>query len=139
MGSFIICILYLIYIYIKANRAGFVCVLLGEANLAGFVCVLLELLSESGWVCVRVARRRSELLCSGGVFFVVRSGAQQWGGFSLGSVPRTRWWANVAFPLRSVFQKRIIFGGAEIAQKRPAESMAGETSSRPTIAGFEIL
>jgi hypothetical protein len=27
----------------------------------------------------------------------------------------------------------------EIAQQRPAESMAGETSSRPTIAGFEIL
>jgi hypothetical protein len=73
------------------------------------------------------------------------------GAFSLGSVvghnngaaflsvPRTRWWANVAFSLGSVFQKRIIFGGAEIAQQRPAESMAGETSSRPTIAGFEIL
>jgi hypothetical protein len=71
--------------------------------------------SESGWVCVRVARRRSELLCSGGVFFVVRSRAQQWGGFSLVSVPRTRWWANVAFSLGSVFQKRIVFGGAEIA------------------------
>jgi hypothetical protein len=61
------------------------------------------------------------------------------GGVSLGSVPRTRWWANVAFSLGSVFQKRIILGGAEIAQQRPAESMAGETSSRPTIAGFEIL
>jgi hypothetical protein len=46
----------MISIYIKANRAGFVWVLLGEANLAGFVCVLLELLSESDWVCVRVAR-----------------------------------------------------------------------------------
>jgi hypothetical protein len=118
-------------------------VLLGEANLAGFVCVLLghgrQLLSESGCVCVRVARRRSELLCSGGVFFGVRSRAQQWGGFSLGSFPRTRWWANVAFSLGFVFQKRIIFGGAEIAQQRPVESMAGETSSRPTIAGFEIL
>jgi hypothetical protein len=98
-----------------------------------------QLLSESDWVCVRVARRRSELLCSGGIFFGVRSRAQQWGGFSLGSVPRTRWWANVEFSLGSVFQKCIIFGGAEIAQQRPAESMARETSSRPTIAGFEIL
>jgi hypothetical protein len=39
----------------------------------------------------------------------------------------------------TVFQKCIMFGGAEIAQQRPAESMVGETSSQPAIAGFEIL
>jgi hypothetical protein len=39
-----------ILIYIKANLAGFVCVLLGDGR---------QLLSESGGVCVRVARRRS--------------------------------------------------------------------------------
>jgi hypothetical protein len=74
------------------------------------------------FVCVLLGDGR-QLLCSGGVSFGVRSRAQQWGGFSLGSV----------------FQKRIIFGGAEIAQPRPAESMAGETSSRLTNADFEIL
>jgi hypothetical protein len=56
-----------ISIYIKANLAGFVCVLL--ANLAGFVCVLLG--------------DGRQLLCSGGVFFGVRSGAQ-WGGLFFG-------------------------------------------------------
>jgi hypothetical protein len=28
--------------------------------------------------------------------------ASQWGGLFLGSVPRTRWWANVEFSLESV-------------------------------------
>jgi hypothetical protein len=31
----------------------------------------------------------------------------------------------------TVFQKRIMFGGAESAQHRPAESVAGETSQQP--------
>jgi hypothetical protein len=45
-------------IYIKANLAGFVCVLLGDGR---------------------------RLLCSGGVFFGVRSGAQQWGSLFFGA------------------------------------------------------
>jgi hypothetical protein len=78
------------------------------------------------------------LLCSGGVFFGVRSGSITWQrhlykiepflwGLLLGNDNR-----QVVFSLGSEFQKCIIFGGAEIAQQRPAESMAGETSSRPT-------
>jgi hypothetical protein len=50
----------------------------------------------------------------GGIFFGVRS-------------------EGIFLCLLGVFQKRIVCGGAG-----PAESMAGETSSRPTIAGFEI-
>jgi hypothetical protein len=76
-------------IYIKASRTGW---------LAGFVCVLLG--------------NGRQLLCSGGVFFGVRSGAQQWGGlFFRGPV-------GVFIGVRS---------GAVAWQ------------SRPTIAGFEIL
>jgi hypothetical protein len=47
--------------------------------------------------------------------------------------------------LLAVFQKRIMFRGAGPAESMAGvmlsgrESMAGETSSRPTIAGFEIL
>jgi hypothetical protein len=36
------------------------------------------------------------LLCSGGVFFGVGQRHNNGVAFSLGSVPRTRWWANVA-------------------------------------------
>jgi hypothetical protein len=91
--------------------------------------------------------------------------AKQWGGIFFGV--RSEGIQEVKFC--TVFQKRIMFmsgyethmglesrtycrlivgrnvtltltfGGAEIAQQRPAESMAGETSSRPTIASFEIL
>jgi hypothetical protein len=37
---------------------------------------------------------------------------------------------NVTLTL-TVFQKRVMLGGAEITQQRPAESMAGETSQQP--------
>jgi hypothetical protein len=42
------------------------------------------------------------LLCSGGVFFRVGQRHNNRMAFSLGSVPRTRWWANLAFSLGSV-------------------------------------
>jgi hypothetical protein len=74
-------------IYIYKSESG---------SLDGRVCVLLG----SGGL----------LLCSGGVFFGMGQrhnngvGKRRNNGvaFSLGSVPRTRWWANVAFSLGSV-------------------------------------
>jgi hypothetical protein len=62
-----------------------------------------------------------QLLCSGGVFIGVRSGAVAWQhmhsingvAFSLGSVPKTRWWANVAFSLGSVLG--LLLGNIYIA------------------------
>jgi hypothetical protein len=70
--KFYICLLS--SIYIKANLAGFVCLLLGDGR---------------------------QLVCSGGVFFGAVLG-HNGVAYSLGSVPRTRWWANVAFSLGSV-------------------------------------
>jgi hypothetical protein len=84
--------------------AGFVCVLLGDDRQLlrsggvifgvgqrhnnGFVCVLLG----DGW----------QLLWSGGVFFGVGQQHNNGVTFSLGSVLKTRWWANVVFSFRSV-------------------------------------
>jgi hypothetical protein len=55
--------------------------------LDGFVCVLL---GDGG-----------QLLRSGGILFGVGQRHNNGVAFSLGSVPRTRWWANV-FSFRSV-------------------------------------
>jgi hypothetical protein len=68
-----------IYYYIYKSESMF---------LAMFVCMLLG----SGGL----------LLCSGGVSFGVGQGHNNGVAFSLGSIPRTRWWANVVFSFRSV-------------------------------------
>jgi hypothetical protein len=72
-----------LYIYIYKSESIWLAGWLGL-----FVCMLLG----SGGL----------LLCSGGVFFGVGQWHNNGVAFSLRSVPRTRWWANVAFSLGSV-------------------------------------
>jgi hypothetical protein len=128
--------LYILSIYIKANLAGFVCVLLGDGR---------------------------QLLCSGGVFFGVRSGAQ-WGGlyFGVRSKDPLVGKCGVFFGVHSgavAWQrnlhnlKRFHLGSVPVLLLGSGTTMGwyflwgpfsvffGVCSgkSRPTIAGFEIL